>query len=340
MTSRSYLCLPLSLVLWHWQALSTIIGLSSSGILLIMWRNIGTPAAMTPSSFSESENDIHRHKKKNSVTVDCSGANRGLFFGIFTLVGIIISMIVFFVLINKPGLKDSAVIVTHSSEIVVYFLAALAVLIAAIRVRHLKFHRDRDNALEELLLVISLAGVYVFALFNVVAGKWYSTSELRGPLVIASNLLVIFQATAQTVFIMNGLRRSALSTIHERRKPGREFVTFLLVCNVAMWGMNTFEVLRASANPVSDTFYGHLAWNIVTHITTPLTIFYRFHSVVCLATIWRSAYKLKLHWISKIGGDSHNFCEVKILTRKLLYAGWVQFWSQLYAGWVQFWSQL
>ena len=259
-----------------------------------MWRNIGTPAPVTPSSYSDSENDMARHKKKNGVSVDCSGANRGLFFGIFTLVGIIIGMIVFFVLVDKPGLRDTALIITHSSEIVLYFLAALAVIIAAIRVRRLKFHRDRDNALEELLLVISLSGVYILAILNVVAGKWYNGSELHGPMVIASNILIIFQATSQTVFIINGLRRSALTNVHERCKPGREFVTFLLVCNVAMWGLNTFEVLRASANPTSVNFYGNLHWNIISHITTPLAIFYRFHSVVCLATIWQGAYKLKL----------------------------------------------
>jgi len=266
-----------------------------AGILLIMWRNIGTPAPVTPSSVSDSENDIQRHKKNNRVSVDCSGANRGLFFGIFMLVVIIISMIVFFVLVERPRFKASSIIVTHSSDILLYVLASLAVLIAAIRVRHLKFHRDRDNNLEELLLIISVTGVYVLAVFGLVAGKWCNSSEIRGPLVMASSVVVIFESTAQTLFIMNGLRRSALSNVHERRKPGREFVTFLLVCNIAMWGLNIFEVLRAAASPVLLEFYGVVAWNIIAHIAMPLAMFYRFHSIICLAAIWNNAYKLKVH---------------------------------------------
>ena len=35
-----------------------------------------------------------------------------------------------------------------------------------------------------------------------------------------------------------------------KKKPGREVVTFLLVCNLAMWAINTLETNRADSHPV------------------------------------------------------------------------------------------
>ena len=35
-----------------------------------------------------------------------------------------------------------------------------------------------------------------------------------------------------------------------RNKPGREVVTFLLVCNLAMWAINTLETNRADSHPI------------------------------------------------------------------------------------------
>ena len=41
-------------------------------------------------------------------------------------------------------------------------------------------------------------------------------------------------------------------------------------------------------------FYGgDWAWPIITHISMPLAIFYRFHSTVCLCEIWKKSFKYK-----------------------------------------------
>lgn len=70
-------------------------------------------------------------------------------------------------------------------------------------------------------------------------------------------------------------------------------VTFLLVCNLAMWAINTFETSRADAHPTQLNFYGIWAWTIISHVSMPLAIFYRFHVTVCLCEIWKRSYKLK-----------------------------------------------
>ncbi len=41
-------------------------------------------------------------------------------------------------------------------------------------------------------------------------------------------------------------------------------------------------------------FYGgQWVWPIITHVSMPLAIFYRFHSTVCLCEIWTKTFKYK-----------------------------------------------
>ncbi|XP_074651048.1 proton channel OtopLc-like [Tubulanus polymorphus] len=263
--------------------------LITTGILYIMWRNIGSP--LTRDAFYN-EDDALR-KKRNRVSVDCHGSNKGLFFGILVFVGGIVSLIVFYVLVRQKEFVGSAIVVVYSSEIGLYFLTGMAAVFAFVRMRDMQFLGERDNSLDESLLLISTTGVYVYAVFGVLAGR-YHTDSIGGLLMLISAVMVLVQSTIQTVFIFNGLRRVSTKASHEQSKPGREFVTFLLVCNLAMWGMNTFEKMRLVTNPVQLNFYTFLPWNIISHLCIPLIILYRFHSTVCLANVWRGAYKIKI----------------------------------------------
>ena len=76
------------------------------------------------------------------------------------------------------------------------------------------------------------------------------------------------------------------------RKPGRTMLTFLLIVNLAMWILKTFELERAGNHPIHKTHYSLLAWKVITRLSLPLIIFFRFHSTVCLAEIWTTAYKI------------------------------------------------
>ena len=46
------------------------------------------------------------------------------------------------------------------------------------------------------------------------------------------------------------------------------------------------------------------SWTLIVHATVPLTIFYRFHSSVCLAEIWKNAYKTRAPLSSDVAIDS------------------------------------
>ncbi len=81
---------------------------------------------------------FHPYSQRRSphhYSVDCTNANKGLFFGIFVLVLSILSMILFFVLINRDDYKSIAITIVHLAELTLYILTLIAVLIGIIQVR-------------------------------------------------------------------------------------------------------------------------------------------------------------------------------------------------------------
>jgi hypothetical protein len=104
--------------------------------------------------------------------------------------------------------------------------------------------------------------------------------------------------------IIEGLRRCCNSGTNRSEKPGRELVTFLIVCNICMWVLETFEIKSYEAQADKKDYYGKVAWTLLSHSTLPLCLFYRFHSSVCLVDIWKQAYE---PGDSEPGdGDSHG----------------------------------
>ena len=146
--------------------------------------------------------------------------------------------------------------------------------------------------LDNILLIVAQAGLWIFNMFSLIGAQFFGNTK-NTQLVLINAIACILQATLQTSFILDASRRYSQDGETSRRKPGRECLTFLLVCNFAMWAINTLETRRADSNPVQMHFYGFWAWTVITHVTTPLTIFYRFHSTVCLCDIWKRVYKVR-----------------------------------------------
>ena len=160
------------------------------------------------------------------------------------------------------------------------------------QIRKLRYSRHRNVELDNILLIVAQAGLWIFNMFSLIGAQFFGNTKST-QLVLINAIACIVQATLQTTFILDASKRYCHNTEQSRQKPGRESVTFLLVCNFAMWAINTLETRRADSNPVQMQFYGFWAWTIITHVTTPLTIFYRFHSTVCLCDIWKRVYKIR-----------------------------------------------
>ena len=59
---------------------------------------------------------------------------------------------------------------------------------------------------------------------------------------------IILSSFTDIILLLN--LRYAYTPKQVRNKPGREVVTFLLVCNLAMWAINTLETNRADSHPI------------------------------------------------------------------------------------------
>ncbi|XP_058814142.1 proton channel OtopLc isoform X2 [Topomyia yanbarensis] len=259
-----------------------------AAILYVMWRSISRPQ-MDP--VQRHENLLPMKRSPHHYSVDCAGAHKGLFIGILILVLTIISLILFFVLISRPEFVSLAVTEVNICELTLYGTTTAATLIGMIQVRHMQYDAFRSFSLDDILLVGGQTGSFLYSTFTVIGGQFMMRRDTV--LVLITALASLVETACQTMFILDASRRSAATQEHIRKKPGREIVTFLLVSNLAMWAINTLEKSRAESHPIQLHFYGLWAWTIITHVSMPLAIFYRFHSTVCLCEIWKRAYKMK-----------------------------------------------
>jgi len=271
-----------------------------------MWSNVGGAnhvRLISTDTATDNDNATERNnvnndksdKNKHRMSVDCSYSSKGLFCGLLVSVGVIISMIAFYVMVNEDDYNETAVAVSHVSETVMYVIMTIACLFAGERMCRLTFDPKAVFGLEENLLVISFTGLVMFGVFNIIP-VIYTTGSSDGALTIITNVSMIFQASIQVVLLLATGRMYALTKDEEKGKRGREFITFLILCNFAMWTLNTFETRKPENNPLQIEFYGAEAWAIFTHVSVPLGIFFRFHSSVYLANIWKRAWKLKKNY--------------------------------------------
>ncbi|KAK4311568.1 hypothetical protein Pmani_016930 [Petrolisthes manimaculis] len=257
-----------------------------AGVLYIMWNNMNKPSVT--SDHSSDISTIAAFKVRHHYSVDCAHANRGLFMGILILVLTILSLILFFVLINNVDYQAAAIIEANIIKLSIHGIALATVVIAMKQMRELEFLPEGDIELDNILLLIAETGVYIFTSFTIVGGLFAKSEHDFLVLPLVTAIITLAQTMLQTNFILDASRRCCYNEDQLERKPGREMVTFMLVCNLAMWALNTFETSRAAAHPAQMNFYGIEAWTIISHISMPLAIFYRFHVTVCLCEIWKS----------------------------------------------------
>ncbi|XP_033726762.1 proton channel OtopLc-like [Pecten maximus] len=271
-----------------------------TGILYVMWMNIGTDQS-TKCQTTATENDandqndddsISSNRTSHKISIDCTNSSRGLFIGILVSVCAIITTVAFYVMINLEAFQESAVVLMLLSEMSMYILTSIASFLAAERMHKLRHYSALRFGLEESLLLASFTGLLLFGVFNIVPDVYY-TEKALGVLNVMTNILMILQASIQTVLLLATRKLRACNKGQEKGKYGRQFVTFLILCNFAMWTLETFQSREPEHNYIQVDLYGIEAWTLFSHIVVPLAIFFRFHSFVYLLSIWKSAWKIK-----------------------------------------------
>jgi len=265
-------------------------------VLFIMWRNVHSEHEyykLARLKIGHYQDRFDYSSTCQRYSVDCNGSNTGLFCGVMVIIATIVSLIVFFVFITNSdqNLQSLAVQFASFSELGLYGLTSVAVMIGMCQMRRLWYDVTRRLELETILLVSGQAGVFIYAAFSAVS----SFLQIESCLVpLLASVTTLLQTILQTAFIIDASHRFASTPSHIRHKPGRQVVTFLLVCNLAMWVVNILESnkITASQNQV-NFFEKEWLWPVVNHISIPLAIFYRFHSASCLYEIWKKSFKYK-----------------------------------------------
>lgn len=124
------------------------------------------------------------------------------------------------------------------------------------RVQNLKFRVEDQSNLNDILLRISAFGLFTYSAFNIIAGALNVLESIPNLLVLVTSSVAVLQVILQLLFIADVSRRRVHLPEHDRSKPGRQIVTFLLISNISMFVIYTFEVQKVVANPVSEwVFY-------------------------------------------------------------------------------------
>ncbi|KZS06504.1 Uncharacterized protein APZ42_030022 [Daphnia magna] len=266
--------------------------LIGAAVLYVIWEHIGlNPKYKTEENNRGIKEESIWNSKTRQLRVDCVGASKGLFIGLFFLTASLLCLVLFFIFVPMPQFKRLGLILGDAAHCTLLLVSIFAMALGAYRARHLHFHSEHMEELGSILLRISALGIFTYSAFSMIAGALGSSTEEPPTLVFINGLLSVIEVTVQTIFISDMSRRSVNTAEQDLEKPGRQSVTFLLITNLTLWLVYTFEMQKVEANPVQLSFYGFLPWTIVQRISLPLCIFYRFHSAMVYAEIWKNSYR-------------------------------------------------
>ncbi|CAF1285260.1 unnamed protein product [Adineta ricciae] len=253
--------------------------LISLTVFFIMWRNVG----------KTEKRSLLRFGARHVFTVNCARASRGLLIGGILLLLTILTLIPTYMLTTKE-----ATIVTHVTELVLLVVALFTVLISFMYTSKLLYdHHAHVDTFDQGLILVTTIGDFAYSFFGLFAALFFDKSKIGISLEIEMSIgfLAIFQTLLQTNFILDTLKRRTRNKQEIRSKPGRETVTALLLMNLAIWMHDSLSAKKVRLNPLQTAFYDPQTWAIIQAFTSPLSIFYRFHSSVCLADIWQEVYQ-------------------------------------------------
>jgi len=234
-------------------------------------------------------------------------AHTGMFLGIVELTGVLVAIILFFVYYASEEVYIEHYI-DKGTDAAVNTVQFIATCIALYKLSSLKFTYVRDNSIDALLLVISVAGLIgceflyldstTFYINNpeeyrdTVGENGHELDRTLANLNLFKSCTTMVQALLQTCFILDAMQRSAKNKEHKENKPGRGVVTFLVITNISQWLMGSLLTkMHGHVGNYPLHYYGKTSWTMMQTFATPLALFYRFHASVCLADIWIGAYE-------------------------------------------------
>ncbi|XP_025195323.1 proton channel OtopLc-like isoform X1 [Melanaphis sacchari] len=291
--------------------------LIAAGVTYVMGQNVGIcqmkplkrnmqkpqPSSQLSSSSApkdpQKDSAAHLGRLYVSQGVSFSGANKGLFLGLLTLVMVIVVVIIFLVVKDDVDFaSDTLFWMTSTTLATILSTGTLLGCVGLYQVRKLCHNGNQLSALDTMLATVSGAGVVLYALFSTMVGavgmatSQPGTSEQKvDAMLTAVNVLQLVQVAVQSSLTAEAYRRSSWSRHQLFSKPGRQIITYLLCSNIALWMFDSFITQSWISQERQLRFMGLLSWGLLSRISLPLVVFYRFHSGVLLLQIWHKSYK-------------------------------------------------
>lgn len=217
---------------------------------------------------------------------------RTLHVGCFLFVITLVAVGLFFSYSDFLEDTETAQLVFHGTEISLLLILITSVVVGFVCVRELCFVPHPTGSLDENLLIVAVVGQILYDVSRIIASVGGVTSEESSPTFsLTAGILSLIELAVQTVFILFTCRLCSENEKQESEKPGRACIGFVLLGNLSMWLLVTFEAKKATMVPLYIDFYGYLPWALISFTLTPMMIFYRFHSTVLLSDIWKEAYE-------------------------------------------------
>ncbi|XP_050535741.1 proton channel OtopLc-like isoform X2 [Daktulosphaira vitifoliae] len=281
--------------------------LIAAGVTYVMGQNVGVnqvkPVKRDQKSpipkDQKSIQNVQLGRMYMSQGVSFSGANKGLFLGLLTLVMVIVVVIIFLVVKDDQDFSpDTLFWMTSITLATILCTGILLSCVGLYQIRKLCYNGSQMTILDSILSNASIAGVVLHAVFSITVGAVGAfNSKLNSPeqnidaMLMGVNGLQLVQVAIQSSLIAEACRRSSWSRHQIFTKPGRQVITYLLCSNTALWLFDSFITQSWVSQERQLRFMGLLSWGLLSRISLPLVVFYRFHSAVLLLQIWYKSYR-------------------------------------------------
>ncbi|KAM3174371.1 hypothetical protein ACTXT7_010684 [Hymenolepis weldensis] len=225
----------------------------------------------------------------------CQRAHKGLFFGLLLVMVTVVALALFYTYLQHHNHQE-ALILYQLTNVTLLVIGTLTSAMGFFQLRDLGMrHFSEGDVFDINLLMVGLVGTLFYDMFLLVPAAEIVGESKEIGLFVGKSVMEMSQAIIQVFLILEASRRQAANLDQVSKKPGRAIITFLLILNLAMWIVNVFELKHAENHPIHRKYYSPFAWKIITRLSLPLLIFFRFHSSICLADVWYNVYNTNVN---------------------------------------------
>ena len=218
------------------------------------------------------------------------GNQPGLIFGTVCGLLLIASSLMFNNKQNKFNRRSHHFFLAHEGILALLQVVAIFWILKKLQCHKRSVHKYHP---EDTLLVIGYIGTIAFhgfAMYSVfsVLLKNNSESESTAILSIVHLLILVISQSLQTILVVISRRYSLTQDQKLSARTIRQLALFMLATNLGFWFLDSFVEMRDNASSSYPSGKNALrdAWSVVTSITYPFVVFYRFHSAEMLYEFW------------------------------------------------------